>query len=302
MSSFLRHFLLFLFLILGCLSVVLGHEMMLRLTEISPGLLVIGRQVLIVLIGIGVTITLVTKFSKRLVWELVFLVAVILGMWYLFFVFFPWKIAVFLSLALILGEIFLRNVLWHNMFFVLGSLGLALTIAGWLGVEALVVLLVAFTVYDMLAAHPDGAIGVLAQHLVRSGIVPGFILPPTFVGLFQSLDRVAQKPIVNSERLQNQDSTGEEFDVDKEERRLYQNLGLVHMGLLGAIDVVLPLSLILRASMIDVRLGTYCVIGLMIGGIFLSQSSSHPRHVIAALNMGVVIPFVGMQLIGYFFT
>ncbi len=301
MPSFLRHFLLFLFLVLGCFSIVLGHGMSLRLAELSPGLLVLGRQALVVLIGVGAAVTFATKFSKRLVWEAVFLVATMFGVWYLFFVFFPWKIAIFLGLALILGEIFLRNIFWHNGFFVLGSLGLALTLAGWLGVEVLVVLLVAFTAYDMLAAHPDGAIGVLARYLVGRGIVPGFILPPHLIGLFQSMDRVTEKPMVDP-GLHQEDQNGEAIDVEQEEVRLHQDLGLERTALLGAIDLVLPLSLIVRAAMVDVRMGIACVVGLMAGGIFLSQSVHHPRHVMSALSMGVVIPFVGLQLIGYFFT
>lgn len=302
MPSFLRHFLLFLFLILGCLSVVLGHGMSVRLTEISfmsHGLLILGRQALVVLIGVGAAMTFFTKYSKRLVWEAVFFVAAMLGAWYVFFLFFPWKIAVFLGFALILGEVFLRNVLWHNVFFVLGSLGLALTIAGWLSVEVLAVLLAAFTAYDMLAAHPDGAVGVLARHLLAKGIVPGFILPPRYIGLFQSMDRVIERPLYSVPSTQYSEGV---IDLEKEERRLHQELGLERTALLGAIDVVLPLTLIVRSAMVDVRMGIACVIGLMAGGIFLSQSGYHPRHVISALNMGVVIPFVGMQLIGYFFS
>jgi hypothetical protein len=254
MSSFLRHFLLFLFLILGCLSVVLGHGMSVRLTELSymsHGLLILGRQALVVLIGVGAAMTFFTKYSKRLVWEAVFFVAAMLGAWYVFFLFFPWKIAVFLGFALILGEVFLRNVLWHNGFFVLGSLGLALTIAGWLSVEVLAVLLAAFTAYDMLAAHPDGAVGVLARHLLAKGIVPGFILPPRYIGLFQSMDRVTEKPVLSVLRSPSENL----IDVEREEIRVHQDFGLERMALLGAIDVVLPLTLIVRAAMVDVRMG-----------------------------------------------
>lgn len=285
LRSPLHRFLLLLFFIAGGLSVVLGGFVSAHLAEASIQVVSRAQQVMVLLAGVGAGIVFATKLNKRLVWESVFFLGVFLGAWYLGLMIFPWKIALFLVSAMTLSQFLIRNVLMHNAFYLAGSLGIALNFAGWLAPEVLVVLLVAFTAYDMLAAHPDGPIVILARQLIRWKIVPGFILPPQFSGLFQSVDRMTLRdpsvmPVDVSENVDDQ--------------------GLQQAALLGAGDIILPAAIIIRAALVDVRLGMCCFIGLMGGALLLAKEDLHPRAALPPLAVGVAIPFVAFLLVGYF--
>ncbi len=264
-SHFPRRFVVSLFFVAGSLGILIARFVAMNLSAVPVTIISNAQNVVTIMLGLGIAVALFMKGNRRVVWEGVFLAALFLGCWYLGLVLLPWKIALFLASTLTLAHVLLRTVIIHNLFYLVGALGIALDFAGTFQSELLVVLLVAFTAYDILAAHPDGPIVAVAGRLIRWGLVPGFIVPSSFSGQFQTVDTAIR-------------SNG---------------------ALLGAGDVILPMAMLMRAALIDLRLGLACLAGLLIGAVILGRGSMHPRAALPPLAVGVTVPFVVFLLIGY---
>lgn len=284
MSPFLSRAFATLYILAALVAVIFGSIFEERLSVVPVVAFPLMRQVCVGLLAAGAVAVLLTRFDKRLVWETVFFFASIAGSVFGSFVFFPWKIALFFSLILPCAVVLLRNVLIQNMAFFWGALGFSLFLASWLPSEVLLAVLVAFTAYDMLAAHPDGPIVSLARGMARVGQVPGFILPPGLAGFFQSTERLTFR--ASDASPLPPEGAGPE--------------GLVQAALLGPGDLVFILAIVIRASLVDVRMGIACVLGLFASCLFLLRGGLHPRTLLPAMAAGVGLPFLVFLVIGYF--
>lgn len=239
-----------------------------RLRAFPPSLsfasVVNWQQAFVGLMALIVIISVVRKVRSRLIWEIVFTLALFLGVWYLALLALPFGWGIGLSSTLTILALVLRTGLWHNAFVLIGSAGVAMNFAGWLSSDVLLVGLVVMTLYDTLAGPPGGPVEELASRLVQKGVVPGFILVPRFSDLFRSITELMRG----------------------------------NGALLGAGDVILPLSLVVRAAFSSWTSALMVLAGLCVGALVLGRGSSHPRAALVPLAAGAAIPFFILRLMG----
>ncbi|MEK7116093.1 MAG: presenilin family intramembrane aspartyl protease [Patescibacteria group bacterium] len=202
------------------------------------------------------------KFRSRLLWEALFLTTLFLGVWFAMFLILPIGWALALAAILTLAQVFVRIVIVHDLFYLVGGAGVAINFAGLLSPELLVVGLVAFTVYDMVAGPPGGPIQTLASILIRKGIVPGLIVPARRTEILENVD-VAVKG---------------------------------NAAFLGAGDLILPLTLVARAALRETAPALIVLAGLLVGALFLTERTDlHPRTALPLLAVGAAIPFLALR-------
>jgi len=245
--------------IAGMISI--GVPWLARTSRITLNLqtLPVWQAVFVGVLALGLFTTLFKRIRSRLFWEGVFTLTVFLGVWFLLLFALPFGWALAFASALTLLQIFFPFVILHNLFYLVGCVGVAMNFAGWLASDVLLFGLVLFSLYDTVAGPPGGAIEVLAAKLVSAGIVPGLVIPGRIRDLRLSLDKVTSS----------------------------------NVALLGAGDVILPLTLVVKAAIHGPAEGAAVLVGLLIGAGVLGQlSDSHPRAAVPILAAGAAIPFV----------
>ncbi len=175
----------------------------------------------------------------------------------------PWDLvtAILFTLVFSLGV----NVLVHNLGIIFGIGGIAAVFGLSISVEFGLILLVALSLYDIVAVYVTKHMVTLARSMVESGAVFGFLIPFEFKGFFYG-------------RNQAQAGIGENFMI------------------LGSGDIGLPL--IFAASLVSVSLtsaiitAAFSLVGLFLTHIlFLNQER---RRAMAALP-----PIATMTIVGY---
>jgi len=209
------------------------------------------------------------RTRTRVLWEALFTTAVFLGIWYVFILLnLPFGVSLLLASFFTILHIFIHLVVFHDMFFLFGSIGAALIFAGWLPAEVLLIVLVGFTVYDMVAGPRGGPVQHLAERLSSLGFIPGFAFPEKFVDIFHDLD----------------------------------SIGTGNWILLGTGDVVLPLALVASASGWSVASGIVVTLGMLLGALFLiARRDLHPRAALPGLSAGASVPFLILLFMHAFF-
>jgi len=212
----------------------------------------------------GLAVAIALKRASRVVWEALLTVAAFLGVWYVILLLgvpVGWSIGI--ASLLTLAHLFLRVVALHDLFFLLGCVGVALNFALWLPSEVLLVALAVFTVYDMVMGPPGGPIVPLAETLVRHGFVPGFILPARPKGLWSDVDAAVRS----------------------------------RAAMLGTGDLILPIMLVARASVWGPIEAAFVLAGLLLGAVVLStRKDLHPRAALVPLAVGAAVPFLAVYL------
>jgi presenilin-like A22 family membrane protease len=222
------------------------------------------RTAVMGVVAVGVAMALFRKFQARWWWEILFTVTLFLGVWFALLLVLPLGWAFAIASLLTFAQIFLRIVIIHDLFYLIGSVGVAINFAGWLPPEVLLVMLVGFTVYDMVAGPPGGPVLQLASQLVSRGIVPGAILVGRPRDLMGSVDAVMKRTSV----------------------------------LLGAGDIILPLTLVARAAFAGSGPATIVLAGVLAGALVLGRSNDlHPRAALPALATGAAVPFLILRLL-----
>jgi presenilin-like A22 family membrane protease len=213
----------------------------------------------------GSLVALIRRVRSRLFWEIFLTLAVFLGTWYLCLLVMPLGPALLVASAMTLAEWIAKNVAIHDAFIVFGAVGVAIDFAGWLTPEFLLLGLVLLTVYDMLAGPPGGPIEELASHLVKHGIVPGVIVVNRWKDLGVSLVQAIRGDA----------------------------------ALVGAGDLVLPLSLVARAAFHGAGSAAIVLAGVLVGAFVLThRDDTHPRAALPALAVGAAVPFIVLRLLG----
>ncbi|MCR4278758.1 MAG: hypothetical protein NUV81_02525 [bacterium] len=212
------------------------------------------------LIAVIVLTFLRKRTRTRVLWEALFTTAIFLGIWYVFLLLrLPFGVSLLIASFITVLHIFIHVALFHDVFFLLGSIGAAVIFAGWLPAEVLLVILVGFTVYDMVAGPPGGPVQHLASLLASLGFIPGFAFPEKGSDIFQDLDAI----------------------------------GSGNWVLLGTGDVVLPLALVASASGWNIASGVVVTLGMLLGALFLiARRDLHPRAALPGLSAGAAVPFL----------
>ena len=218
-------------------------------------------QYVVLALFAGVMIfAILRRAQSRVLWEVLFTIAIFLGVWYVLLLLrIPLGVSLFAAALLTIMHLFIHIAAYHNFFFLLGSIGAAIIFSSWLPSEGVLIVLVAFTVYDMVAGPPGGPIERLAKRLVSLGFIPGFALPERVRGLALELDDI-------------------------------RNGGWV---LLGTGDVILPLTLVASASVWSASSGAVVVLGTLFGSLILiARPDMHPRAALPPLAAGAAVPFL----------
>ena len=199
----------------------------------------------------------------------IFLIFIIIaGSQIVFGSFMPAPQYVFLSLALLLGYLFYRNVLVHNIAIIIGIAGITSMIGLGITPKFGVFLLVLLSFYDIIAVYKTKHMIKMAKSMMQSGAIFGFVVPSSYKG-FVSRKEHAQAKI------------GSDFMI------------------LGSGDIGLPL--IMACSLVPVSLSgaiitaLFSLIGLLFTHlIFVNQKERKP--------MAALPPIATMTIIGYLVT
>ena len=158
--------------------------------------LIAWQYAILAALGGGALILIFSRAKSRIGWEAVLTPALFLGVWFWFLLVLPLQIALLLAASLTVVALVFRRVILHDIFLLLGAMGVAINLASWLPGGMLLMVLAAFTVYDTVAGAPDGPIVELAKSLIARQIVPGVILPARPQDLSLAVSSALKTPAV----------------------------------------------------------------------------------------------------------
>ncbi len=175
----------------------------------------------------------------------------------------PWD----LVWALIVASVFLtvHNVLVHDISIVLGIAGISSLLGISISPETAVMLLVILSFYDIFAVYWTKHMVYMAQSMIESGAIFGFVIPFEWKDMFYHKNEARQK-------------IGEKFMI------------------LGSGDIGLPLIMASSLAVVSLRQAVitalFSLAGLFLTHlIFINQSGRRP--------MAALPPIATMTIIGY---
>lgn len=175
-------------------------------------------------------------------------------------------IALGISILAVISFWFFRNVLVQDLIMVITLAGVAVVLGLTLTPLSVVIILVVLSFYDILAVYKTGHMVKLAELMVKSRAIFGFVIPEAIGNLKTSLKKV---------------SPGEGFMI------------------LGSGDVILPS--VLAISLVRVALGNAIIVAIFSAmGLFVTHLlfvNQQNRKPMAALP-----PIAAMSIIGYLIT
>lgn len=175
----------------------------------------------------------------------------------------PWDLAG----AIIISSVFLtvRNVLVHDISVVLGIAGISSILGVSISPETAVLLLVILSFYDIFAVYWTKHMVYMAQSMIESGAIFGFVIPFEWKDMFYHKNEARQK-------------IGEKFMI------------------LGSGDIGLPVIMASSLAVISLKqaviTASFTIIGLFLTHlIFINQSGRRP--------MAALPPIATLTIIGY---
>ena len=181
----------------------------------------------------------------------------------------PWN----LSLAFVFVLIFFRgkNVLFHNLGIIFGISGVGAVFGLSISVEVGLILLVALSLYDIVAVYVTKHMITLARSMVESGSVFGFLIPFEFRGFLYGKDQAKA-------------GVGENFMI------------------LGSGDIGLPLLFL--SSLVKISLASafvtagFSLLGLFVTHIlFINQGQRRAMAALPPIATATVIGYLISQLL-----
>jgi presenilin-like A22 family membrane protease len=259
-TFFQRMFLPVIFLLGGILTITAVRGASGSLSSQTLGWAHAWQVAIIAVVAVGILAAIISRVSSRVRWEAILNITVFLGVWFVLILFIRnLELTIVLAAVFTLVHLFFRRTFVHDLFYLIGSVGVAVNFAAWLPSEVLVVGVVVFTVYDMTAGVPGGPIAALASSVVRYGVVPGFVIPAHWRDLGNRVERA-----IHSDA-----------------------------ALLGAGDVILPLALVARAGFSGIWPAVAVLVVAILGACVLANRKDlHPRAALLPLAVGAVLPFL----------
>ncbi len=191
--------------------------------------------------------------------------ALFLGVWAFAWFILPWDIALLVASALTILQARVRRVIVHDAFVLIGTVGIAIHLAFIFSMTALAALLAAFFLYDLAQGRMGGVIVDLARSTIRRGVIPGLVVPSTWMETVAGLKAVISSPTA---------------------------------AFLGAGDLILPLTLVVRAAFAGILQPVVVAIGILIASLMMgSRESLKPAPALAWLLPGAVLPYGVMMLL-----
>ncbi|MBI5654425.1 hypothetical protein HZC53_02095 [Candidatus Uhrbacteria bacterium] len=246
-------------MVTGIMTSALRHPRSFLSAEIEP-----WQQAIVILIALATALMVFKRLRSWAVWEAFFTATLFLGIWYAALLVLPLPYALSFAAAITLFDLLVPRVWSHDIFYIIGASGVAISLSLWLPGDVLLVWLVGFSLYDILAGPPGGPILDLASRLVGHGVIPGLVV----IGRPQD----ALLPLK------------------------LEKLG--HTALLGAGDLVLPMALVARAALAGIYPALAVLAGVVVGALVLSRGDMlHPRAALPALAAGASVPFIILRFL-----
>jgi hypothetical protein len=144
----------------------------------------VWEYVMLAVFVLGMAYAIVRRHSLREAWDVICMVAAVVGVWFLSALVLPMWIAILVSSVLTLIVAFLDPA--RSFFLLVGSVGIAFAFARWMPIEVLLVGLAALTLYDMVFGQKTDdtrqTMWILGPLAVMLGMLPfGWI---AFCGVF----------------------------------------------------------------------------------------------------------------------
>jgi hypothetical protein len=191
--------------------------------------------------------------------------ALFLGVWAFAWFVLPWDIALLFASALTILQARVRRVLVHDAFVLIGTAGIAIHLAFIFSMTALAALLAAFFLYDLAQGRMGGVIADLARSTIRRGVIPGLVVPSTWMETVAGLKAAISSPTA---------------------------------AFLGAGDLILPLTLVVRAAFSGALQAVVVAICILVASLMMgSRESLKPAPALAWLLPGAVVPYGVMMLL-----
>ncbi len=221
------------------------------------------HYIILAIVAGGVLVSVIRRATNRVWWEGLLNAALLFGAWYALAVM-PWPFfaAVMSAIGVTLIFFWWHTILVHNLFYILGAVGLALNFASYLPFEVALVGLVAFAIYDMVCVRSAETHLRLTKLLSPYGLAPGFILPQRFKDWFSKINPVGAPAIA-----------------------------------LGLSELVLPLVLIVKSAHWNSWAPAMVVGGLTLGAaVYGWRSNFSERFALAYVSAGMAISFLVLYL------
>ncbi|HWR00161.1 MAG TPA: hypothetical protein VN397_04950 [Candidatus Methylomirabilis sp.] len=244
--------------------VVLAVEIVKKRTSAAaiglPEELMPWQGLALVVAGVLVVTVMMRRLRARVVWELILGVALFLGVWFYAWVLFPGGPAIALAALLTFLQGAVRRAIVHNAFILIGTAGTALNLAFILPDTTLLIILVGLAIYDSFAGRSGGVVAEFAASLVHRGIIPGLIIPGRWRDAFA--------------------------DIHSAVRR-------ADASLLGAGDLILPITLVARAAAEGIDRAFAVAAGILIAAGWLgNRGPVKPYPALVPLAAGAAIPYM----------
>lgn len=175
----------------------------------------------------------------------------------------PWDLVG--AFAVVLFFIFVRNVLVHNFGMILGIAGVSSLLGVTITPQAAIILLVILSFYDIFAVYVSKHMVHLAEGMIHSGAIFGFVIPFQLKDIFYHKEEARNK-------------MGEKFMI------------------LGSGDIGLPLIMASSVAVVSLSQSIITALSSMVGLfithlLFVNQGSKRP--------MAALPPIATLTIIGY---
>jgi presenilin-like A22 family membrane protease len=130
-------------------------------------------------------------FKKRLLFRTIFLLAFFFGSLIFFEVWLGEPVAFILILFLVFLWIKMPNIFTHDLLLISGVAGLGSFLGLGLTPETVAILLIIFSVYDVVAVYKTGHMVKMAKEMTEAGALPGLILPSKVSELNTPLKKIS---------------------------------------------------------------------------------------------------------------
>lgn len=225
-----------------------------------PGELFVWQIFTLILAGVFFAGLVIRKIMLRAFWELVLTVTLFLGAWVYAWFLFPFEIALLFASILTILQARLRRVAMHDFFMLVGGAGMALNFAYLFQDHILIPFFVALIIYDMFAGRPKGVAAELASSLIHRGVIPGLIVPARAPHIFANIKQAISDP---------------------------------DAVFLGAGDLVLPMILVARATVLNITYGVFVGISILVAAFWLgSRGPTKPYPALIPLGIGAIVPYL----------
>ncbi|MFA5130183.1 MAG: hypothetical protein WC477_04700 [Patescibacteria group bacterium] len=230
------------------------------------------------------------RITTRSFYEFVFGIALFLGVWVYCWDVIPWDIGLLVASLATLAQAYIRRVIVHDIYILIGAAGIAIHFAFFLSQSALAAALVGFAIYDIVVGRARGMAETLATSLIRRGVIPGLIVPGKEEA--RSEERGARRMLASlfsrSSLLAPRSSFFSPIsEIIKRPDSVF----------LGAGDLILPMALVARVTANDWRAGVLVVIGTAIGSAWLGMRKSPKTFpalvpLLAGGGLGLLVAYV----------